>query len=84
MTRPLEMTKRLPFLLCLPALAYASGNTTADIAWVAQGEFCEPETVLPLPDDTLLVSNVCDFRKTGNGFLTVLDADGSTINWRIL
>lgn len=56
----------------------------ADIAWVAKGEFCEPETVLPLPDNTLLVSNVCDFRKTGNGFLTLLSADGSSINWRVV
>jgi hypothetical protein len=58
--------------------------TTADIAWIAEGEFCEPETVLPLPDNTLLVSNVCDFAQTGNGFLTLLDADGDAIDWRIL
>jgi hypothetical protein len=56
----------------------------AEIAWVAEGEFCEPETVLPLPDDTLLVSNVCDFRETGNGFLTLLDKDGNTLDWRIV
>lgn len=56
----------------------------ADIAWVASGEFCEPETVLPLPDDTLLVSNVCDFRERGNGFLTLLDRDGQALDWRIV
>ena len=56
----------------------------ADIAWVASGEFCEPETVLPLPDDTLLISNVCDFRERGNGFLTLLDKDGKTLDWRIV
>lgn len=56
----------------------------ADIAWVAEGEFCEPETVLQLPDDTLLVSNVCDFRQAGNGFLTLLDAGGKAIDWRIV
>jgi hypothetical protein len=56
----------------------------ADVAWIAQGEFCEPETVLPLPDDTLLVSNVCDFRTAGNGFLTLLAADGDVIDWRIV
>ncbi len=54
----------------------------ADVAWVADGEFCEPETVLPLPDGTLLVSNVCDFRKTGNGFLTLLTGDGDVIDRR--
>ncbi|MDJ0793545.1 MAG: hypothetical protein QNI98_04800 [Woeseiaceae bacterium] len=56
----------------------------ADIAWVASGEFCEPETVLPLPDDTLLVSNVCDFRERGNGFLTLLDKDGQPLDWHIV
>lgn len=56
----------------------------ADIAWVAEGKFCEPETVLALPDDTLLVSNVCDFRTAGNGFLTLLGADGGAINWRVV
>ena len=56
----------------------------ADIAWVASGKFCEPETVLPLPDNTLLVSNVCDFRERGNGFLTLLDKDGEALDWRIV
>ena len=56
----------------------------ADIAWIAEGDFCEPETVLPLPDDTLLVSNVCDFRTAGNGYLTLLDGDGEVVDWRIV
>ena len=56
----------------------------ADIAWIAEGEFCEPETVLPLPDDTLLVSNVCGIGETGKGFLTLLNADGEAIDWRIV
>ena len=57
---------------------------SADIAWVATGEFCEPETVLPLPDGTLLISNVCDFRVQGNGFLTLMNSDGRVIDWRIV
>lgn len=56
----------------------------ADIAWVAVGEFCDPETVLALPDDTLLVSNMCISRGTGNGFLSVLGADGEVIDWRVV
>ena len=56
----------------------------ADIAWVASGEFCEPETVLPLPDDTLLISNVCGFGEPGNGFLTLLDSAGKVLDWRIV
>ncbi len=52
----------------------------ADIAWVADEGFCEPETVLPLPDNTLLVSNVCDFRTAGDGYLSLLDADGRVID----
>lgn len=56
----------------------------ADVAWVALGEFCEPETILPLPDNTLLVSNVCGFNEPGNGFLTLLDANGNVIDWSIV
>jgi len=56
----------------------------ADTAWVAEGEFCEPETVLPLPDDRLLVSNVCGFQQPGSGFLSLLDKDGKVIDWRIV
>jgi hypothetical protein len=56
----------------------------ADIAWVSHGEYCEPETVLPLPDDTLLVSNVCGFSEPGSGFLTLLGADGKVIGWRVV
>ena len=54
----------------------------ADIAWIAEGGFCEPETVLPLPDDTLLVSNVCGINESGKGYLTLLDAKGQAIDWR--
>ncbi|MEM8983661.1 MAG: hypothetical protein AAGC71_11585 [Pseudomonadota bacterium] len=57
---------------------------SADIAWVARGDFCEPETVLPLPDNTLLVSNVCGFSKTGNGYLSLLNSKGEAIDWRIV
>jgi len=74
-------------LLLLIAAQLAAGvpePKEADIAWVAEGKFCEPETVLPLPDDTLLVSNVCDFRTIGDGFLTLLSAKGDVINWRIV
>lgn len=56
----------------------------ADIAWVVQGELCDPETVLALPDDTLLVSNMCISRGKGNGFLTVLSSDGEVIDWRVV
>ena len=67
----------------LAACAHAEPKQ-ADISWIAEGEFCEPETVLPLPDDTLLISNVCDFRKQGNGFLTLLDGDGRPLDWRVV
>lgn len=81
MTRLTTMT----LLLLLAACADAQPEpVAADIAWIAEGEFCEPETVLPLPDDTLLVSNVCDFRERGNGFLTLLDADGQPLDWRVV
>lgn len=56
----------------------------ADIAWVSRGEYCEPETVLPLPDNTLLISNVCGFGEPGSGFLTLLGAAGEVIDWRVV
>ena len=56
----------------------------ADVVWVASGEFCEPETVLPLPDNTLLISNVCGFGESKNGFLTLLDPKGNVLDWRIV
>ena len=70
----------LPLLLTL-ATAMPDPRP-ANIAWVAEGEFCEPETVLPLPDETLLVSNVCGFDEPGSGYLSLLNADGSAVNWR--
>lgn len=74
-------------VLLIAAAALAAGAPDprqAEIAWVVEGEFCEPETVLPLPDETLLVSNVCGFNEVGNGFLTLLSADGRVIDWRIV
>ncbi len=43
-----------------------------------------PETVLPLPDGTLLVSNVCGYREQDTGFLTLLSAKGEVLDWRIV
>lgn len=72
------------FLAALAVQIAAPEPTEADIAWVTSGEFCEPETVLPLPDNTLLISNVCNFKETGNGFLSLLDGEGNVIDWRIV
>lgn len=72
-------------LMLLAVSAYAWPDPeAADIAWVARGEFCEPETVLPLPDDTLLVSNVCNFQERGNGFLSLLNAEGQILDRQIV
>ena len=78
------MLHALVMVLTLSAQVTMPEPVQAEIAWVAEGGFCEPETVLPLPDDTLLVSNVCDFRTDGNGFLTLRDKDGSAIDWRVV
>lgn len=78
------MTDWIAILLAAQISAAMPEAGQADIAWVAEGEFCEPETVLPLPDDTLLVSNVCGFSETGSGFLTLLGADGEIIDWRVV
>lgn len=71
----------MTLLLAAPAAAMPPA-TVADIAWTTQGGFCEPETVLPLPDQTLLVSNVCGFAESGTGYLSLLDRDGEVIHWR--
>ena len=84
MTMPADLPKLLPFLFIAPAWADMPEPLAADIAWVAEGEFCEPETVLPLPDDTLLVSNVCNFLEEGNGFLSLLDKNGAALDWRVV
>jgi DNA-binding beta-propeller fold protein YncE len=73
--------------LALTACSHSSSPPSpvqADVAWIARGEFCEPETVLPLPDDTLLVSNVCGFASAGDGYLSLLDAQGRAINWKVI
>ena len=54
-------------------------QTEADIAWISSEGFCEPETVLPLPDRTLLVSNVCNFATAGDGYLSLLTVDGDML-----
>ena len=73
------------YLLATAAIALTPPDpVAADIAWIAEGEFCEPETVLPLPDNTLLVSNVCDFKQAGNGFLSLLDEAGRVLDWRVV
>ncbi|MEL7450770.1 MAG: hypothetical protein AAFN78_16275 [Pseudomonadota bacterium] len=71
-------------LLAFAAAAIPETATVADadVAWTASGGFCEPETVLALPDETLLVSNVCNFRERGNGFLTLLDKAGKALEWQ--
>ena len=74
----------LPLLLAAQLASGMPEADQADIAWIAEGEFCDPETVLPLPDNTLLVSNVCVSRPESDGFLTLLDKDGKTIDWRIV
>lgn len=78
------MLEWLAIVLTTQVQPGAATRIEADIAWVAEGGFCEPETVLPLPDDTLLVSNVCDFAQPGTGFLTLLGKDGGAIDWRVV
>lgn len=78
------MSEWLIFVAMAQLLPGEPESRQADIAWVAEGRFCEPETVVALPDDTLLVSNVCNFRQRGNGFLSLLDKDGNAIDWRIV
>lgn len=79
-----NMSVLLDFVVATSMAMAGPVPVEADIAWVAKGGFCEPETVLALPDSTLLVSNVCDFRQPGNGYLSLLNAQGEAIDWRVL
>ena len=56
----------------------------ADIAWITEGGFCETETVIALPDGSLLVSNVCGFAEPGTGYLSQLESNGEVIDWRVV
>ncbi len=83
------MTKCVAPLVVLLMASVASESAAevpnpeqASIAWTLSGQFCEPETVLPLPDETFLVSNVCDFKTKGNGFLSLINAEGEVLDWR--
>jgi hypothetical protein len=76
--------KFLPIIFAAQLATGMPAPDQADVAWIAEGEFCEPESVLALPDDTLLVSNVCVTRPIGSGFLTLLGKDGEVIDWRIV
>lgn len=69
-------------LILISALSALDVTQSADIVWTASDVFCEPETVIVLPDETLMVSNVCDYRTDGNGYLTRLHADGSVMQKR--
>ncbi|MEM9385359.1 MAG: hypothetical protein AAGA68_09890 [Pseudomonadota bacterium] len=61
------------------ASAAMPAPTLVEPVWIAEGQFCEPETVLPMPDGHLLVSNVCDYRTDGTGYLTELSALGEVL-----
>ena len=76
------MDNVLAFLIAAQQLAGMPDPEQAQIAWVAESGFCEPETVLALPDNTLLVSNVCDYRTEGDGYLSLLNAEGKIIDAR--
>lgn len=78
------MSALIPLLASVIIAASGLDPKEADIAWVAEGEFCEPETVISLPNTQLLVSNVCDFRKRDNGFLTLLSSKGEPLDWRVV
>ena len=51
--------------------------------WTATEQLCEPETVVRvLGTDTLIISNICGFKKNGKGYLSLLDVNGDLIEAR--
>lgn len=57
---------------------------TQPVKWVLSEGLCEPETVIhDTVLDTLIVSNICGFKKNGEGYLSTLTRDGAmkTARW---
>lgn len=80
----LALLKIFGLMFLVSACAGLPAPENADVAWIATGEFCEPETVLPLPDKTFLVSNVCGFKQSRNGYLSLIDARGQVLDSRVV
>lgn len=54
------------------------------VTWVLGEGLCEPETIIhDSVADRLIVSNICGFKKNGEGYLSVLNMDGTldTQHW---
>jgi len=59
-------------------VSISEGPITKPIAWVLSEDLCEPETVLlDQPFNRLVVSNICGFKKNGNGYLSLVGLDGT-------
>lgn len=49
-----------------------------EVSWVLSSGLCEPETVLAKPDsDDMFVSNICGFKKNGDGFVSLITKRGT-------
>ncbi len=57
---------------------------TQPVEWVLSDGVCEPETVIhDAVVDILIVSNICGFKKNGEGYLSIVTRDGAmkTARW---
>jgi len=53
------------------------------VAWVLDEDLCEPETALLYPvSNELIISNICGFKKNGEGYLSRVSLDGEMIEAR--
>jgi hypothetical protein len=54
----------------------------AEIAWVSRGEYCEPETVLPLPDDSVFQKAVTSKFSQARGSAARITDSHKDWDWR--
>lgn len=56
----------------------SDGPVNKPVAWVLSENLCEPETVLLDQElKRLVVSNICGFKKNGEGYLSLVGLDGT-------
>ena len=66
--------------LGLAACQPATKLQTMPTDWVLAEGLCDPETVIVSPvSDELIVSNICEFKKNGEGYLSRISRDGTMI-----
>ena len=78
----------LSVCMCLAGCIFGSQTEPIHVSpdWVLSEKLCDPETVVRHPQTgNLIVSNICAFKKNGEGYLSIVSGDGEmlTQHWVI-